>query len=246
MSEGNAEAEALLSIGSDTLEPYSPPESQIYAGSPARAAEPPAAAPICWPGKRMLDVTGAVLLAALFAPLMIAIICLLRQNGGTVLFRHRRVGLHGATFECLKFRTMIPDADRALADILDQNPELKNEWLRDQKLKDDPRVTKVGRFLRKTGLDELPQLWNVLRGDMSLVGPRPVVREELIRYGRMATVYTSTRPGLTGLWQVSGRDAVGYRRRVAMDVYYVRNSHLFMDLCILCRTTAVVLTARGA
>lgn len=246
MSEGNVDAEALLSIGSHTLEPYSALDARTYAGSTARAAKaPPVAPPVSWPGKRILDVAGAVLLGVLFAPLIVAIVCLLRQQGGVVLFRHRRVGLHGEVFECLKFRTMIPDAERALADILEQNPALREEWLRDHKLKDDPRVTKIGRLLRRTGLDELPQLWNVVRGDMSLVGPRPIVREELIRYGRMAAVYTSTRPGLTGLWQVSGRDAVRYRRRVAMDVYYVRNSHLLMDLDILCRTVAVVLAARG-
>lgn len=246
MAEGNVDGEALFSMGSETLAPYSSADPRAFANAPEHRTAGGVSRAVSWRGKRVLDVVGAALLGLLFAPLIVVIICVLKQTGGAVLFRHRRVGLHGQTFECLKFRTMVPDADPALANILDQNPQLKEEWLRGHKLKEDPRVTKIGRLLRRTSLDELPQLWNVFIGDMSLVGPRPVVREELIRYGRMAAVYTSTLPGLTGLWQVSGRDAIEYRRRVAMDVYYVRNSDALMDLYILCRTAGVVLSARGS
>jgi exopolysaccharide production protein ExoY len=196
--------------------------------------------------KRVLDIVGATLLGIVFFPLILAVAVLLRREGGPIIFRHRRVGRNGKAFDCLKFRSMVPDADRVLRDLLERHPELKAEWLRDHKLRDDPRVTAVGRFLRRTSLDELPQLWNVIRGDMSLVGPRPVVREELMRYGRCAPVYLSTRPGITGLWQVTGRNDTNYRRRVVMDVYYVRRQNLLLDLYILMKTTHVVLGGDGA
>lgn len=240
MSEGNVEGEAFFPISSDALDAYSPGRSNAallnrqVGGLGSRAA------------KRTLDIVGSLGLLALFSPLIAVIIVILKREGGGVLFRHHRVGRHGELFQCLKFRTMIPNADRVLSDVLSGDETLKEEWLRDYKLKDDPRVTRLGRFLRRTSLDELPQLWNVLRGDMSLVGPRPVVREELIRYGRMASVYTSTRPGLTGLWQTSGRNQIDYRRRVAMDVYYVRNRSLLLDIWILLATTKVVVTGHGA
>jgi lipopolysaccharide/colanic/teichoic acid biosynthesis glycosyltransferase len=141
---------------------------------------------------------------------------------------------------------MVPDADRVLRELLQQHPELRAEWLRDHKLRDDPRVTAVGRFLRRTSLDEIPQLWNVIRGEMSMVGPRPVVREELLRYGRCAGIYLSARPGVTGLWQVTGRNNTDYRRRVVLDVYYVRRQNLILDLYILLKTTYVVLGGSGA
>src|SRR3984885_13758777 len=187
--------------------------------------------------KRVLDIIGATLLGVVFAPLILAVAVLLRREGGPVIFRHRRVGRNGKAFDCLKFRSMVPDADRALRQLLDRHPELRAEWLRDHKLRDDPRVTGVGRFLRRTSLDELPQLWNVIRGEMSLVGPRPVVREELLRYGRCAGIYLSARPGVTGLWQVKGRTNANYRRRVALDVYYIRRNNLILDLYVLFKTT---------
>ena len=196
--------------------------------------------------KRVLDLVGAVVLGLVFLPLILAIVILLRREGGPVIFRHRRVGRDGKAFDCLKFRSMVPDADRVLRDLLEQHPELRAEWLQDHKLRDDPRVTAVGRFLRRTSLDELPQLWNVLRGEMSLVGPRPVVREELLRYGRCAGIYLSARPGVTGLWQVKGRTNTDYRRRVVLDVYYVRRHNLLLDLYILVKTTHVVLGGSGA
>jgi len=196
--------------------------------------------------KRVVDIVGAIALGLVFSPLIVGIVVLLRRAGGPVIYRHRRVGRDGRMFECLKFRTMVPDADRALRALLEAHPELKAEWLRDHKLRNDPRITGLGRFLRRTSLDELPQIWNVLRGEMSLVGPRPVVREELMRYGRSLPVYLSAKPGITGLWQVTGRNDTDYRRRVALDVYYVYRQNLLLDLYILLRTTRVVLGGGGA
>jgi exopolysaccharide production protein ExoY len=196
--------------------------------------------------KRIVDVLGAILLALVFSPLIITIVLLLRKDGGSVIYRHRRVGRGGEMFPCLKFRTMIPDADQALHDLLANNTELQAEWVRDHKLRHDPRVTALGRFLRRTSLDELPQLLNVLRGEMSLVGPRPVIREELLRYGKSAGTYLAARPGITGLWQVTGRNDTDYRRRVVLDTYYVRNQNLLLDLYILAKTTGVVLRGNGA
>jgi Undecaprenyl-phosphate galactose phosphotransferase WbaP len=204
------------------------------------------ASPIREALKRVLDIAGAAVLGFVFLPLILAVVILLRREGGTVIFRHRRVGRDGKAFDCLKFRSMVPDADRVLRELLEKHPELRAEWAQDHKLRHDPRVTAVGRFLRRTSLDELPQLWNVLRGEMSLVGPRPVVREELLRYGRCAAIYLSARPGVTGLWQVKGRTNTDYRRRVALDVYYVRRHNVFLDLYILAKTTHVVLGGSGA
>jgi exopolysaccharide production protein ExoY len=209
----------------------------------ARASE---VRPLREPLKRVFDVLCAVLLGLVFSPLIVVIAVLLHREGGPIIFRHRRVGRHGSAFDCLKFRSMVPDADRVLRELLEQHPEFRAEWLRDHKLKDDPRATAVGRFLRRTSLDELPQLWNVIRGEMSLVGPRPVVREELLRYGRCASIYLAARPGVTGLWQVNGRNNTDYRRRVVLDVYYVRRQNLILDLYILVKTTYVVLGGSGA
>jgi lipopolysaccharide/colanic/teichoic acid biosynthesis glycosyltransferase len=141
---------------------------------------------------------------------------------------------------------MVTNADEVLRNLLERDCIAREEWLRDHKLKDDPRVTPFGRFLRRTSLDELPQLWNVLRGDMSLVGPRPVVPDELRRYGRKVPIFLSARPGITGLWQISGRNDTDYRRRVALDVCYVRSRSAILDLYILLRTLRVVFATRGA
>jgi Undecaprenyl-phosphate galactose phosphotransferase WbaP len=196
--------------------------------------------------KRAFDIAGALALGVVFSPLMLVIVILMRRSGGPIMYRHRRVGRNGRVFECLKFRTMVPNADQVLRDLLEEHPELKAEWLRDHKLRNDPRITALGRFLRRTSLDELPQLWNVWRGEMSLVGPRPVVREELMRYGRNLRIYLSAKPGITGLWQVMGRNDTDYRRRVAMDVCYVRNQNILLDVYILLKTTRVVLGGGGA
>jgi lipopolysaccharide/colanic/teichoic acid biosynthesis glycosyltransferase len=141
---------------------------------------------------------------------------------------------------------MVTDADRVLQNLLNSDRQVEEEWLRDHKLRDDPRITRFGRFLRRTSLDELPQLWNVLRGDMSLVGPRPVVPDELRRYGRKVAIFLSARPGITGLWQISGRNNTDYRRRVALDVCYVRSRSVILDVYILVKTLRVVFTTRGA
>lgn len=195
--------------------------------------------------KRLVDVIGAVGLGLVFSPLIVVIVFLMRKDG-SVIYRHRRVGRGGQMFSCLKFRTMVSDADQVLRELLESNPELRAEWVRDHKLRNDPRVTRLGRFLRRTSLDELPQLLNVLRGEMSLVGPRPVVREELLRYGRSVGTYLAAKPGITGLWQVTGRNNTDYRRRVVLDTYYVRNHNLLLDLYILAKTTGVVLGGKGA
>lgn len=196
--------------------------------------------------KRVFDVVGALLLGLVFSPLIVVIAVILRREGGPVIYRHRRIGRDGRQFECLKFRSMIPNAERALRELLERQPELEAEWVRDHKLRNDPRITNIGRFLRRTSLDELPQIWNVIRGEMSLVGPRPVVREELMRYGRSLPVYLSAKPGITGLWQVTGRNDTNYRRRVALDTYYVRRRSFLLDLYILIKTTRVVLGGDGA
>lgn len=196
--------------------------------------------------KRAIDIVGALLLGLIFAPLMLLIVILTHRQGGPIIYRHRRVGRDGKMFGCLKFRTMVPNADEVLRDLLERDAELKAEWVRDHKLRTDPRVTPLGRFLRRTSLDELPQIWNVLRGEMSLVGPRPVVREECLRYGRNIRAYLAAKPGITGLWQVTGRNDTDYRRRVALDTYYVRNQSLPLDLYILMKTTFVVLGRTGA
>jgi undecaprenyl-phosphate galactose phosphotransferase len=178
--------------------------------------------------------------------LIIGIILCGFGSRGPALFKHRRVGQGGKIFNCLKFRTMVPNADKVLQDLLDSDREIKEEWLRDHKLRHDPRITRLGRFLRRTSLDELPQLWNVLRGEMSLVGPRPVVPDELRRYGNRVTVLLSARPGITGLWQISGRSDTDYRRRVALDVCYVRSCNLPLDVYILAKTLPVVFARSGA
>ena len=196
--------------------------------------------------KRVLDIAGALAIGLVFSPLILVIAVRMAQEGGPILFRHRRIGQGGKIFECLKFRTMVPNAEQILQELLERDPEARAEWLRDHKLRSDPRVTRLGRFLRKTSLDELPQLWNVLRGEMSLVGPRPIVKEEMLRYGRYLPAYLAAKPGVTGLWQVTGRNDTNYRRRVVLDTYYVRKQTLLMDLRILLKTVQVVLWGHGA
>jgi exopolysaccharide production protein ExoY len=196
--------------------------------------------------KRLLDILGALALAVALSPLLLVVGLALARDRGPIIYRHTRTGRNGRTFGCLKFRTMVPNAEQVLRELLHQNPELQREWMRDQKLRDDPRVTAIGHFLRRTSLDELPQLWNVLKGEMSLVGPRPVVRDEWQRYGRHLDTFLAAKPGVTGLWQVMGRSDACYRRRVALDRYYVRKRSLLMDVYILLRTVKVVLLGRGA
>jgi exopolysaccharide production protein ExoY len=196
---------------------------------------------------RLTDVVIALVALIVLAPLMILIALGIRlTDSGYVMFRHERVGKAGKPFDCLKFRTMHEDSDEILAHHLASNPAAQIEWDNTFKLTRDPRVSLLGLFLRKSSLDELPQLINVLRGDMSLVGPRPVVAQELLQYGKYMRYYLSVRPGITGLWQVSGRNDTTYRRRIACDVIYVRDHGLTTNVAILFKTVPVVLFGRGA
>lgn len=196
--------------------------------------------------KLIFDIVLSVLLSVLLLPVHALFAVLIMRDGGPVLYRHRRVGRNGRLFECLKFRTMVCDADQVLARHLQAHPTAAVEWETYRKLTDDPRITAIGRFLRSTSLDELPQLINVLRGEMSLVGPRPVTPEELPHYGRDLFFYLETRPGITGLWQVSGRSNLSYERRVLYDTWYVKNWSLWLDIAVLFKTIPVVLNRTGA
>ncbi|OWU73020.1 hypothetical protein ATO3_14015 [Marinibacterium profundimaris] len=181
-----------------------------------------------------------------FAPLMLfiaAAISLTSQGG--VFFRHQRIGRDGVPFMCLKFRSMRPDAEQVLNSMLETNPAMREEWERDQKLSDDPRIIPfVGHLMRKSSLDELPQLFNVLAGEMSMVGPRPVTREELERYGPYKIHYLSLRPGLTGAWQIGGRSDSSYDERIRMDTWYCQNASLATDATILFRTAKYFMSGR--
>ena len=196
---------------------------------------------------RVFDI-GLSLLALLFlAPIFLFIAVVVRlQDGGPALFSHGRLGEGGRRFKCLKFRSMRTDADERLHQLLASDPQARIEWARDHKLRQDPRITPLGVFLRRSSLDELPQFLNVLRGEMSLVGPRPIVEAEIPRYGHYFGHYCANKPGITGLWQISGRNDVGYRRRVAMDVIYARRRSLGLYLWILLATAPAVLLRRGA
>lgn len=196
--------------------------------------------------KFVFDLIAATALAVLLTPVFLVFALLVMADGGPVVYGHARVGRGGRVFTCLKFRTMAPDAERRLQALLAADPQAAAEWRETRKLKNDPRVTRIGRFLRASSLDELLQLFNVLRGDMSLVGPRPITAEELALYGRDASFYLETRPGMTGLWQVSGRNEVSYDERVRLDVWYVKNWTLWLDLAILARTVPVVWRRVGA
>jgi Undecaprenyl-phosphate galactose phosphotransferase WbaP len=202
-----------------------------------------------WPArltKRLFDLSSAAFLLLVLSPLMLIIALALKLEGGPVLFAHTRVGKNGKAFRCFKFRSMVPNAEDKLQKLLQHNPALKAEWDKEHKLKDDPRISKLGAFLRRNSLDELPQLLNVLKSEMSLVGPRPIVREELQKYGIEKSYYLMVRPGMTGLWQVSGRNDVDYETRVYLDAWYVKNWSLWYDLAILFKTIKVVLWRNGA
>ncbi|MFN6251894.1 MAG: sugar transferase [Acetobacteraceae bacterium] len=197
--------------------------------------------------KRALDIIGAGVGLVLLAPFFLIVALLVRADGGPAFFAHQRVGRGGKLFGCLKFRSMVIDSQARLEALLASDPAARAEWEATRKLKNDPRITRIGRFLRSTSLDELPQLINVLRGEMSLVGPRPVQEAEIDRYyGASAAHYMAVRPGITGLWQVSGRSETSYESRVALDVSYVSRPSLLADLSILLRTPVAVLSRRGA
>jgi Undecaprenyl-phosphate galactose phosphotransferase WbaP len=197
--------------------------------------------------KRILDFVTSSALLLLVGPFLGAIaIAIKLTSRGPIFFGHRRFGRENRPFQMLKFRTMMVDADKILASYLETHPEERVEWQRHQKLRNDPRITKVGKWLRRYSLDELPQLLNVFAGQMSLVGPRPIMEAEILRYGRSYGLYTRVLPGITGLWQVSGRNNTTYDQRIGFDEYYVCNWSIWLDLYILIRTIRIVLTAEGA
>ncbi|PWJ82394.1 exopolysaccharide production protein ExoY [Pseudaminobacter salicylatoxidans] len=213
--------------------------------SPRSRAEAPSA--IGGALKRSFDIAAALAGIVLISPLLVMLAALVKfSDGGAVVYGHRRIGHNGTVFRCWKFRTMVQNGDEVLAAHLAANPGDREEWNATRKLQNDPRVTRVGAVLRKLSLDELPQIVNILRGEMSFVGPRPVVKDELELYGKAASFYLRSRPGLTGLWQVSGRNDVSYDTRVAFDRHYVENWSFASDLKILIRTVPAVFASRGS
>jgi undecaprenyl-phosphate galactose phosphotransferase len=196
--------------------------------------------------KRVFDTLTAIALVLILSPLMLVLALAIRRDGGPAVFAHPRLGKNGRIFNCYKFRSMVVDAEQQLETLFQNRPELMSQWRSQHKLKDDPRLSPIGDFLRRSSLDELPQLFNVIKGEMSLVGPRPIVRSELARYGADAGYYLMVRPGMTGLWQVSGRSDVDYEKRIYLDTWYVKNWSIGYDLTILAKTFRVVLIRNGA
>jgi undecaprenyl-phosphate galactose phosphotransferase len=196
--------------------------------------------------KRSVDIVLASAMLVALLPVLGALAIVIRLDGGPVFFRHRRIGADGRSFYCLKFRSMCMDAETRLKEYLAQNSDARVEWEKDFKLRNDPRITRLGALLRRTSLDELPQLLNVLKGEMSLVGPRPIVTAEIPRYGDAFTAYLKCRPGITGPWQVSGRNDIDYRARVELDTHYASNWSLKTDIAILFRTLRAVFRRSGA
>ena len=202
---------------------------------------------ICLFLKRIFDLVFGAMIIILFLPWMLLVSLFIKLDSkGPVFFAHDRIGFQSRKFKCWKFRTMHTGAEEKLNWLLLSNEEIKAEYERNCKLRDDPRVTRVGRFLRKTSIDELPQLWNVLKGEMSIVGPRPITEQELTRYGDGVKIYWQMKPGITGLWQVSGRSDTDYQERVRLDCCYARTWSLWLDVVIIFRTIGVVLSCRGA
>ncbi|MBB7206925.1 undecaprenyl-phosphate galactose phosphotransferase WbaP [Escherichia coli] len=196
--------------------------------------------------KRCFDLFGSICIILILSPLLIYIYMKVKKDGGPAIYGHERVGINGKTFKCLKFRSMVVNSKEILDELLKNDPKAKEEWDATFKLKNDPRITKIGAFLRKTSLDELPQLLNVLKGEMSLVGPRPIINAELERYNDQVDYYLLSKPGMTGLWQVSGRSDVDYDTRVYLDAWYVKNWSMWNDIAILLKTVIVVLKKDGA
>ncbi|MCP2732338.1 sugar transferase [Limnofasciculus baicalensis] len=191
--------------------------------------------------KRLFDVAFSLSVLILFSPVYLVLALLIAiSSPGPIFYIQERVGKDYKPFGCLKFRTMVENADEILLDIMASSPALRQEFEDNFKLKQDPRITMIGRFLRLTSLDEFPQFWNVLKGDMSVVGPRPLVPEELPRYGRYMEKVLTIRPGITGLWQVSGRNDIPYDRRVQMDVYYVNSRNFWLDFWLVMKTIGVI------
>ncbi len=197
--------------------------------------------------KRCMDLVASVIGGIMLLPLLFYIAVAVKMSSrGPILYAHDRIGKNGRHFKAWKFRSMFENSNDVLEYFLEQHPDLRLEWEQDHKLRYDPRVTRIGRFIRKTSLDELPQIWNVIRGEMSLVGPRPIVNAEIAKYGPYFGVYTMVTPGITGLWQISGRNNTTYDERVQLDAYYVRNWSPWLDMYLLIRTIRIVLFADGA
>jgi len=197
--------------------------------------------------KRVFDIAVASLMLVCLAPLMMMVVAIIwTTDRGSIIFGHSRIGFGGRSFKCLKFRTMVPNSADVLRELLETDPGAAREWAETQKLREDPRITAVGGVLRKLSVDELPQLFNVIKGEMSLVGPRPIVRAEVERYGSMFRSYVAARPGITGLWQVSGRSDSSYDQRVAFDAQYEQSWSLWRDLEIMVRTAFVVVLRKGS
>lgn len=195
--------------------------------------------------KRLFDLAFVSLAMPIILPVVLILIFLVRLDGGSGMFGHWRIGRNGQPFRCWKLRTMVPDAELRLKELLADCSDRKLEWQQNYKLRNDPRVTRLGKVLRKTGLDELPQIWNVITGEMSIVGPRPVIEEELENYGINKRAYLSARPGLTGNWQVHGRGHVSYSQRVGMDQSYLAEASFSYDLRLILRTIPTVLKGAG-
>ncbi len=195
-----------------------------------------------WP----MDKMGALCALVLLSPLFLFLIYKVRQDGGPAFYSQKRLGKNGVLFKCWKFRSMVPNAGEVLQELLEQDPAARKEWEETYKLKNDPRITKIGHLLRKTSLDEIPQFFNVLKGDMGLVGPRPIVEDEIKFYKEKIKDYYAVKPGITGLWQVSGRNDVSYEQRVSLDSQYVRDCSIWTDIVILFKTVLVVLRREGA
>lgn len=196
--------------------------------------------------KRGFDIAASLGIIVILSPLLLYIRHKVKKDGGPGIYGHERIGQHGKPFKCLKFRSMAVNSKELLEELLAKDPEAKAEWDETFKLKNDPRITKVGDLLRRTSMDELPQLFNVLKGEMSLVGPRPIIQEELERYRDQVDYYLMSKPGMTGLWQVSGRSDVDYETRVYFDAWYVKNWSMWNDIAILFKTVGVVLKKDGA
>jgi exopolysaccharide production protein ExoY len=197
--------------------------------------------------KRAFDLLVASLALVFLAPLLVTVAALIKLNdGGPIFYSHRRIGRQGERFWCLKFRTMAVDADERLADILLADARAAEEWQSTQKLRRDPRVTGLGVFLRKSSIDELPQIWNVFRGDMSIIGPRPITRAELNRYGRERRYYLLVRPGITGLWQVSGRSSASFDKRIRLDRQYLEEWSWLGEFWIMLMTIPALLNTKNA
>lgn len=196
--------------------------------------------------KRTIDVVTSLCLMIILSPFLLLVACLVSLDGGPILFKQRRVGFRGELFPMWKFRSMVPDADEQLQLLLEKDEATREEWEVWRKFKNDPRNTRLGVWLRRLSIDELPQLWNVFQGDMSLVGPRPILPNELELWGSAITSYQEVRPGITGLWQVSGRSRLSYSERIQLDLRYIANRSWMLDTVIMIRTVAVVFMSIGA